>query len=143
MGSVVAGVNWLNLTTPTGLMLAKATGCRIARRGPFYEATGYRYRYPLAGAFTIGGVVIARTSLPEQVWHHEMGHIRQYAWCGPIFLPLYGFAAGWSWLRTGDWWSRNIFERRAGLTAGGYVERPLRRFGTRRRGVTAAGAAVA
>jgi hypothetical protein len=31
-----------------------------------------------------------------------------------------------SWVLTGDFGSRNIFERRAGLTDGGYADRPLR-----------------
>jgi hypothetical protein len=36
-------------------------------------------------------------------------------------------AAAWSWVRTGDPASRNLFERAAGLADGGYRERPLRR----------------
>ncbi len=39
---------------------------------------------------------------------------------------VYGVAAGWSWLRTGDVASGNVFEQRAGLAEGGYRERPLR-----------------
>ena len=51
----------------------------------------------------------------------------QFAWCGGvIMLPLYFLAAGLSWLLTGDFASQNVFERRAGLTDGGYAERPLR-----------------
>lgn len=123
MAEVAAVVNWLNLTTLAGLAVAKVSGCDISRRGPYFQAVGYRHKYPLAGAFTVGGVVISRRVIDDRVWGHEVGHIRQYAWCGPMFLPLYGLAAGWSWLRVGDWWSRNIFERRAGLAAGGYVER--------------------
>jgi hypothetical protein len=46
-------------------------------------------------------------------------------------LPLYFLAAGVSWLLTGDFGSRNIFERRAGLAEGGYPERPLRPVLTR------------
>jgi hypothetical protein len=137
---MITAVNWLNLTTPTGLLVARACGCRPQRRGPYWEAIGYRRSFPVAGAFTIGSVVISRHRLPPAVWHHEVGHIRQYAWCGPMFLPLYGLAAGWSWLRTGDWWSRNVFERRAGLAAGGYVERPLRAWRRPRRGGTAVAA---
>ena len=38
----------------------------------------------------------------------------------------YAAAAGWSWLRTGDFASRNCFERAAGLADGGYRERPVR-----------------
>ena len=36
------------------------------------------------------------------------------------------FLAGVSWMLTGDFGSRNIFELRAGLTDGGYADRPLR-----------------
>ena len=143
MGSLVQVVNWANGTTLAGLALARATGCGVRRCEGFYEASGYRHRYPLAGAFTIGSVVLTRHPLPAGVWQHELGHVRQYAFCGPMFLPLYGLAAGWSWLRCGDWWSRNVFEQRAGLAAGGYTENPVRRFGKRRRGGPAAASAVA
>ena len=49
-------------------------------------------------------------------------------------LPLYFLAAGMSWLLTGDFGARNIFERRAGLADGGYADRPLRPAFTRRPG---------
>ena len=39
---------------------------------------------------------------------------------------LYFVAAGLSWALTGDFGSRNVFERRAGLADGGYHDRPLR-----------------
>ncbi len=41
-------------------------------------------------------------------------------------LPLYFGAAGVSWVLTGDFGARNIFEQRAGLADGGYADRPLR-----------------
>jgi hypothetical protein len=41
-------------------------------------------------------------------------------------LPLYFAAAAVSWVLTGDFGSRNVFERRAGLADGGYADRPLR-----------------
>ena len=54
---------------------------------------------------------------------HEERHCTQYAWClGLPFLPLYFLAAGWSLARTGNPGSRNLFERHAGLQAGGYPE---------------------
>jgi hypothetical protein len=31
-----------------------------------------------------------------------------------------------SWALTGDFGARNVFERRAGLTDGGYTDKPLR-----------------
>ena len=142
MGAVIRALNWVNGTTVAGLAVAHASRCTVASRDGCYEAIGYTHRYPLAGAFTIGSVVIARDRLDDRVWRHELGHVRQYAWCGPMFLPLYGLAAGWSWVRCGDWWSRNIFERRAGLAAGGYVERPVRRRVAWRRGGSAVAAAA-
>jgi hypothetical protein len=35
-------------------------------------------------------------------------------------LPLYGVAAAWSWLRSRDYATSNVFERLAGLEDGGY-----------------------
>jgi hypothetical protein len=71
---------------------------------------------------------------------HEERHVTQYAWCAGVLMPIgYVAAAGWSWLRTGDFASRNVFERRAGLADGGYRERPLRplrRSGRSREGTT-------
>ena len=66
---------------------------------------------------------------------HEERHSTQYAWClGLPFLPLYFIAAGWSLWRTGNPGSANIFERHAGLEAGGYPRPGLP--GTRPRGRT-------
>lgn len=136
-------LNAVNLTTATGLLIARAARCDVTRRGDFWQATGYRWRFPPAGAVTVGCVVLSREPVSERVWQHETSHMRQYALLGPAFWPAYALAAGWSWVRTGDWWSRNVFERRAGLAAGGYVERPLRRSGTRPSGAPVAAAATA
>jgi hypothetical protein len=58
---------------------------------------------------------------------HEERHSTQYAYClGVVMVVLYVLAAAWSWLRTGDPASRNIFERLAGLADGGYTEHPIR-----------------
>jgi len=140
---LVALLNTFNLTTPGGWVLARVAGCEVRRREPGWEATGYGWRFPHAGAFTVGSVVISRTPLVDLVWEHECAHMRQYALLGPLFLPGYALAAAYSLWRTGDWWSRNVFERRAGLVAGGYVENPVRRGSRRISGVTAAGAAGA
>ncbi len=136
-------INALNLTTAAGRAVAWVSGCAVRRRGDFWEATGYHWGFPQAGAFTVGCVVIGRERVADSVWEHEVSHMRQYALLGPLFVPAYGLAAAWSWMRTGDWWSRNVFERRAGLVAGGYVERPLRRSGRLRPGGTGVGAGVA
>ena len=89
-------------------------------------ATGYRWRLPFAGAFTVGNVVLFRAGPAEALANpvllgHEERHSTQYAWClGLPFLPLYFLAAGWSLWRTGNPGTGNFFERHAGLQAGGY-----------------------
>ena len=127
--------NLLNLSTPLGLGVARAGGARRRLPGPYglVLAEGYRLRFPAAGAFTIGDVVITGRTFSEllrlhpDLLAHEERHASQYAAClGLPFLPLYALATGWSVLRTGDRAAANVFERRAGLRDGGYVERPVR-----------------
>lgn len=121
--------NLANGTTLLGLAVAVAAGTAVSK-GPrgLITASGYRWRIPYAGAFTLGNVVICRiraedlTSNPALLGHEEK-HCSQYAYClGLPFLPLYFLAAGWSQLRTGNPASANFFERQAGLAAGGYVD---------------------
>jgi hypothetical protein len=121
--------NVLNGSTPLGLLLAGAARTPV-RRGPrgLLIATGYRWRLPFAGAFTVGNVVLFRAG-PERaladpvLLRHEEHHSSQYAWClGAPFLALYFLAAGWSVLRTGNPGSANFFERQAGLQSGGYPD---------------------
>ena len=133
--------NRLNLSTPFGLLVVRLGGAR-RRPGPYglVLAEGYRFRFPVAGAFTVGDVVVTAHSFdallrrtPDLLRHEEL-HARQYARClGLPYLGLYVLAMGWSVLRTGDRASGNVFERRAGLAAGGYVERPVRSLRRRRR----------
>ncbi len=134
-----AAANWINLSTPIGLVLAHiaADGSRRTRSG-VWLAHGYRLPVPAARAFTLGGVVLLREGLPRigvdpvgevprGLLDHEERHVTQYALFGGVLMPvLYLGAAGWSWLRTGDFASRNPFERAAGLSSGGYREAPVR-----------------
>jgi hypothetical protein len=132
--------NALNLSTVLGLALA-LSGRASLRRGPeaLLVAEGYRLPLPKAGAFTVGGVVLVPHGLLAGVevrtpgtLAHEAAHSWQYFWClGLPFLPLYGLASGWSWLRRGDPASGNWFERNAGLIRGGYLERPVTNAGFR------------
>jgi hypothetical protein len=123
-----------NLSTLLGHAVARMGGAR-RRPGPYglVLAEGYRFAFPVAGAFTVGDVVVtARTfdallSTYPDLLRHEERHSRQYALSlGLPYLPLYALAMGWSVLRTGDRASANVFERGAGLLAGGYLERPSR-----------------
>ncbi len=119
--------NLLNGSTLAGLAVALAARTRISR-GPrgMLIAADYRWRLPFAHAYTLGDVVLCRCTAEELVSRpallgHEERHCSQYAWClGLPFIPLYLAAAGWSVLRTGNPGTANIFERRAGLAAGGY-----------------------
>jgi hypothetical protein len=123
-------VNWLNLSTPLGLLVARVGRART-ETGPegLVLARGYRLRVPAVPAFTLGNVVVLRiddTTLVRghRLIAHESRHATQYAVClGPLMLPLYGLAAAWSWLRAGDPATYNIFERLAGLEDGGYRRR--------------------
>ncbi len=123
--------NWMNLSTPLGLLISRVGGCRV-RRGPrrLWLAEGYRPAFPFARAFTVGNVLVGRgrwSPGDTRLLAHEERHSWQWLLClGPAYLPLYTLAMAWSWLRTGDRASANVFERDAGLAAGGYPERPLR-----------------
>jgi hypothetical protein len=85
-------------------------------------------RFGFAGGVTIGNVVIVPEHIPltADLLAHEAAHATQWAVCVVAFLPLYWLACLWSWIRTGDYFSRNVFERRADLAKGGYVEQPTR-----------------
>lgn len=121
-------VNAVNLSTVLGLGLARLSGARLAQ-GPdgLVVATGVTRPLLAASAFTVGNVVIVRVPSPTaELLAHESRHATQWACCVLLFLPLYWLAAAWSYARTGDPWSRNAFEVRAGLVDGGYRESPLR-----------------
>lgn len=72
---------------------------------------------PLAGpvaAITLGHIVIG---VSEQAVHdtraHERAHVRQCEWWGPLFLLAYPLASAWAWIRGGDPYRDNPFERAA------------------------------
>jgi len=133
--------NVIGLSTSLGLTVAKAGGATV-QAGPrgLLIATGYQRQLPRAYAFTIGNVVVSRVAtpadIPEELLDHEERHANQWAaLTAPGFLAGYSLASLWSWVRTGDVYSRNAFERSAGLLSGGYRERPTvplrRRFSGR------------
>ena len=125
---VKAVVNALNGSTALGLLVAAAGRARLSR-GPrgLVIAGGYGFRFPMAGAFTVGNVVLTRHDAAwlterERTLLHEERHSWQYVvTLGLPMLPLYGAAAAWSYLRGGDWSTYNVFETRAGLADGGYA----------------------
>lgn len=122
--------NWMNLSTPAGLLVARAGGAQVSSdEDGLYWAEGYRFPFPVAGAFTMGNVIVTASrfeALGPEVARHEARHTWQWVACGTAFLPLYALSMGWSWLVTGDRAARNVFERRAGLVDGGYLDAPPR-----------------
>jgi hypothetical protein len=44
---------------------------------------------------------------------HERVHVYQYLIWGPFFLPAYGLASTWVWIRGGDAYHGNPFEKQA------------------------------
>jgi hypothetical protein len=124
-------VNWANGSTLAGLGVAALGRAHVARAPDgLLTGTGYRLPVPPAPAFCLGNVIVTRRAeLPASsgLFRHEARHATQYAWCGGVVMvPLYLVAAGVSWALTGDFGSRNVFERQAGLAGGGYTDKPLR-----------------
>lgn len=127
--------NWLNLSTLAGVLVG-VVGRAGFSRGPrgLLFANGYKLGFPVAGAFTIGNVVLSKNSRDyfddAALVRHEERHSWQY-FCliGLPMLPLYVVGVLVSFLLTGDPASRNPFERLANLKDGGYVEHPIQPLG--------------
>jgi hypothetical protein len=131
-------LNWINLSTPLGLLIARLGRATITRRGRgTYLATGYRYGFPMASAFTVGSVITSKHG-PEYfdqrpaLLRHEDRHCTQYAFVlGVAMLPAYFLFVGLSWVIAGDHSSYNPFERLADLADGNYPP-PTTRLARRR-----------
>jgi hypothetical protein len=130
--------NLVNGSTLAGLLAAAAGRASLARAADgLLIGTRYRLPVPVAPAFTVGNVILARSDRAalapmRALLAHEARHATQYAWCGGlVMLPLYFLAAGVSWGLSGDFGARNVFERQAGLADGGYTDKPLRPVLTR------------
>lgn len=120
-------LNWVNLSTPLGLLIARLGGATVVRRGRgTYLATGYRHGFPVASAFTVGSVITSRHDVAyfaqrPVLLQHEDRHCTQYAFVlGVAMLPVYLVCVGLSWVVAGDHWSYNPFERLANLADGNY-----------------------
>ncbi|MGV9536848.1 hypothetical protein ACWDR9_24820, partial [Streptosporangium sandarakinum] len=110
-------LNYANLSTPLGLLVARAGRARTAPGpGGLVLAHGYRLPLPIAGAFTVGNVVLTRHGegyLTGALLRHEARHASQYAAClGLPMLPAYGAAAVVSLLLSGHQAAWNVFEPR-------------------------------
>ena len=124
MGSVLAYA-WAAPATVLGLLLALLAlrGGRVAVRDGVLEAHGPLVRSALThltivrggvAAITFGHVVLGCDSdALEWSRTHERVHVAQYERWGPFFLPAYVAASLWAFLRGGDFYLDNVFERAA------------------------------
>jgi hypothetical protein len=140
-------VNVANGSTLVGLGVATLGGARIARSvDGLFTGTGYRLPVPPGPAFCLGNVIVTRDDGIDpgsSLFRHEARHATQFAWCGGVaMISLYLAAAGVSWVLTGDFGARNVFERQAGLADGGYTDKPLRPALRRINGFTGSGRRV-
>lgn len=123
-----------------GLAMAGIGGAKLTwDESGLVLAGEYRFRFPRAGAFTVGCVILTTGRWDELrerrpgLLQHEGRHAWQYFWLlGVPFFPLYGLAVAYSWLRTGDLGAANVFECQAGLELGGYRRVEARNQGLRR-----------
>lgn len=70
-------------------------------------------RFKIA-AITLGHVVLGRDAVClERTRAHERVHVEQFQRWGPLFLPLYVLASGIAWIKGGDFYRDNVFEREA------------------------------
>src|SRR5580700_2688303 len=97
---VRAAVNLVNGSTAAGVLVAVAGRARLRRAGDgLLVGAGYRLPVPVAPAFCLGNVILARSdhatlaTMPPLV-AHEARHATQYACCAGLpMLPLYFLAA--------------------------------------------------
>ena len=117
---------WTLPNTLIGLMLV---GLAIASGGGVQVVAGVVEGYggwaawllhhavPLRGgarAITFGHVVLGRDrNALDLTRRHERVHVRQYERWGPLFLPAYGYWSLRIYLRGGDAYRDNPFEREA------------------------------
>ncbi|MDC0935164.1 hypothetical protein OAS39_02680 [Pirellulales bacterium] len=116
---------WASPWTLLGLIvggLALASGGRVQRRDGILEFHGrliarlltHRRRGIAFSAMTLGHVVVGRSAQALDAAHeHELVHVRQYERWGPLFIPAYLICSLFIWLRGGNPYFDNPFEREA------------------------------
>src|SRR5687768_7781455 len=113
---------WASPTTLVGLLFAPfAGGVRVVDgvveiHGGLASLVLRRFTLLRGGAsaMTLGHVVIARTAeLLELTRAHERVHVRQCERWGPLFIPAYLIASAVVFIRGGDAYRDNPFEREA------------------------------
>ena len=117
---------WALPNTLLGLLfvpVALASGGAVRRTDGVLEVYGgavswlLRHVIPLEGgaaALTLGHVVLGRDGATlAQCRMHELVHVRQYERWGPAFIPAYFLASLVAFLRGGDPYLDNPFEKEA------------------------------
>ena len=116
---------WAAPATALGLLLALLAlgGGRVVVRDGVLEVHGPLVRWVLThltilrggvAAITFGHVVLGRDrDALDWSRSHERVHVAQYERWGPFFLPAYVAASLWAFLRGGDFYLDNVFEREA------------------------------
>jgi hypothetical protein len=116
---------WVFPTSAVGLLayfVGKLGGARAQLREGVLEVHGPGVRRLLSAlpvvfqvqAITFGHVVLGRDpGCLDRTRVHERVHVEQCRRWGPFFLPAYLLASAWAWLRGGDPYRDNRFEREA------------------------------
>lgn len=102
-----------------------ATGGRVQRHCGIIEFQGGKIPVLLellpggaCAAITLGHVVLGRSmKCLDSCRNHELVHVRQYERWGPLFIPAYLACSAYIWLRGGDAYRDNPFEREASAVA--------------------------
>lgn len=68
---------------------------------------------PMAGMALGHVIIVQRHHVSPRLLAHELAHVRQAAWWGPLFPLAYGAASLWAWLRGQDMYWNNVFEEAA------------------------------
>lgn len=104
-------------------LIARSSGGKLQRVNGVLESAGgwparvLRHGFPFSGAvaaITLGHVVLG-VSLDalKATRAHEQAHVRQFERWGVLLLVLYPLAGLFAWLRGGNPYRDNVFEREA------------------------------
>lgn len=120
------GYLWASPVSVIGMMfalLARASGGSYMRKDGVLEVTGgwpaklLCRGFPFCGpaaAITLGHVVLgASQDALDKTRSHERVHVRQYERWGMLFVLAYPLAGAWAWIKGGNPYWDNVFERQA------------------------------
>jgi hypothetical protein len=107
----LVGYLWAFPVTAVGLLLAliaALSGGSVGLREGIVEGTGGLVGSLLRGnrfwwggaAMALGHVILARDAdCLDQSRKHEVYHVHQFEWWGPLLIPVYWLVALWLWFR--------------------------------------------